>query len=111
MRTVSDCGRFPQLVAGTASRVREPPYLIVPAAVVALTIGKNYTFGSDRDCRATMKTSSEPFIGFKDQGGDQAQTVHFEPIRGWRQGRAIGNLWVWRLHENHPGLRRPHPTS
>src|ERR1700722_6090878 len=67
MRSGSDCGGFPQFIAGTASRVREPPYLTIPPAVVALTIGKNCTFCLDRDRWATMKTSSEPFIGFKDQ--------------------------------------------
>ena len=78
---------FSHFVAGNASRVRWRPYLNVPFRVVALTIGKNCTFGPDRDCKATIKKSSGSCM-VQRPGGNQTQTCHCYPIRRPRQGRA-----------------------
>src|SRR5579859_5433071 len=82
-------GGLPQLVAGTASRVRWQPYLTVLAYSCRINNRKelHFWFGSRprgnsqnvvRTVRVVQKTTT----------GDIAQTVYFYLIRGPRQGRA-----------------------
>src|SRR5579863_2586668 len=61
--------RFSPFVAGTGSGVRPRPYLNARLRVVALTIGKNCTFGSDRDREATIKSRLSRSDGSKTRAG------------------------------------------
>jgi hypothetical protein len=62
-----ELARFFAISRGEPPPGSASPYLIVLPAVVALRIGKNCTFGSDRDRPATMNTPLATSCGIKDQ--------------------------------------------
>jgi len=124
MRSVSTCdvrNLSQEPPPGSAGNLIWPS----PAVLVALTIGKNCTFCSDRDRGATIKGSFEPFVRFTEQDDDQDSKRCIFNRTGVRHKAAppanpAGGLhgyvrqlcagWAAGAKIN-VGLKRPHPTG